>query len=164
MARTDWNTYFMKIAVAVAERATCDRASVGCVIVKDKRILSTGYNGAVAGAQHCNEVGHLMIDGHCGRVIHAESNAIISAAKHGVAIDGATAYCTLEPCLNCTKAFINAGIRQVYFNKYYKPNELVGWDRWIVAPKRFSSDSNIWNLLNSIDNIDIPGFWNQHDI
>ncbi len=81
--RPDWDSYFMKIAYAVSERSTCDRAFVGSVIVLDKRILTTGFNGSPAGQDHCDEIGHLMVDGHCVRTIHAETNAIIQAALHG---------------------------------------------------------------------------------
>ena len=82
--RPDWDSYFLKIAFAVSERSTCDRAFVGCVLVLDKRILTTGFNGSPAGQAHCDEVGHLIVDGHCVRTIHAETNAIIQAALHGV--------------------------------------------------------------------------------
>ena len=82
--RPDWDSYFMKIANAVSERSTCDRAQVGCVLVLEKRILTTGFNGSPTGQPHCDEVGHLMVEGHCVRTIHAETNAIIQAALHGV--------------------------------------------------------------------------------
>ncbi|MCB0159778.1 MAG: dCMP deaminase, partial [Caldilineaceae bacterium] len=89
--RPSWDEYFMDIAFTVAQRSTCDRAHVGCVLVRDRRMLCTGYNGAPAGLPHCDEVGHLMIDGHCVRTLHAEQNAIIQAALHGVSTQGATA-------------------------------------------------------------------------
>jgi dCMP deaminase len=117
--RPDWDSYFLKIAFAVSERSTCDRAFVGCVLVLEKRILTTGFNGSPAGLPHCEEVGHLMVDGHCVRTIHAETNAIIQAALHGVSTKGSTCYVTHFPCINCTKALINAGItRLVYCNNY----------------------------------------------
>ena len=117
--RPDWDSYFLKIAFAVSERSTCDRALVGCVLVLEKRILTTGFNGSPAGLPHCEEVGHLMVDGHCVRTIHAETNAIIQAALHGVSTKGSTCYVTHFPCINCTKALINAGItRLVYCNNY----------------------------------------------
>jgi dCMP deaminase len=112
----------MDIAFAVAERSTCDRAHVGAVLVRDRRILTTGYNGAPAGLPHCDEVGHLMVDGHCVRTLHAEQNAIIQAALHGVSIEGATAYVTHQPCLTCAKMIINAGIRCVVYAGNY-PDE-----------------------------------------
>ena len=106
--RPSWDSYFMKIAAAVSERSTCDRAMVGCVLVRDKRILTTGFNGSPAGQEHCDEAGHLMVDGHCVRTIHAETNAIIQAALHGVSTRDAICYVTHLPCINCTKALINA--------------------------------------------------------
>jgi dCMP deaminase len=92
---------------------------VGCALVLEKRILTTGFNGSPAGQAHCDEIGHLLVDGHCVRTIHAETNAIIQAALHGVSTRGCTCYVTHFPCLNCTKALINAGVtRLVYSNDY----------------------------------------------
>ncbi len=117
--RPDWDSYFIQIANAVASRSTCDRAHVGCVLVREKRILSTGFNGSPAGLDHCDEVGHLMVEGHCVRTIHAEVNAIVQAALHGVSTKGATCYVTHFPCIHCTKTLINAGItRIIYLNGY----------------------------------------------
>jgi dCMP deaminase len=117
--RPEWDTYFMKIAQDVAARSTCDRAFVGTVLVREKRILTTGFNGSPAGLPHCEEVGHLMVDGHCVRTIHAEANAIIQAALHGVSTKDSTCYVTHFPCLSCAKMLINAGIvRLVYDNQY----------------------------------------------
>jgi dCMP deaminase len=113
----------MKIAHAVSERSTCDRAFVGCVLVRDKRILTTGFNGSPVGQPHCDEVGHLMVDGHCVRTIHAEMNAIIQAALHGVSTKGATCYVTHFPCINCTKALINAGIVRIVYGVAYRMDE-----------------------------------------
>ncbi|MGQ9832829.1 MAG: deoxycytidylate deaminase [Candidatus Villigracilaceae bacterium] len=121
--RPDWDSYFMKIASAVSERSTCDRAAVGCVLVREKRILTTGFNGSPSGQPHCDEVGHLMVDGHCVRTIHAEMNAIIQAALHGVSTRGATCYVTHFPCLNCTKALINAGIVRLVYSVAYRQDE-----------------------------------------
>ena len=118
-SRPDWDNYFLDIAFAVAERSTCDRAHVGAVLVRDRRILTTGYNGAPSGLPHCDDVGHLMVDGHCVRALHAEQNAIIQAALHGISIGGATAYVTHQPCLTCAKMLINSGIvRVVYAGNY----------------------------------------------
>jgi dCMP deaminase len=121
--RPDWDSYFMKIAFAVSERSTCDRAFVGCVLVLEKRILTTGFNGSPAGLPHCEEVGHLMVDGHCVRTIHAETNAIIQAALHGVSTKGSTCYVTHFPCINCTKALINAGITRLVYSNNYRVDE-----------------------------------------
>lgn len=117
--RPSWDEYFMSIALQVAKRSTCDRANVGAIIVKDRRILTTGYNGSPAGLPHCDEVGHLMIEGHCVRTLHAEQNAIIQAAYHGVSVQDSTLYVTHQPCLNCAKMIINAGIRRVVFAGAY---------------------------------------------
>ena len=117
--RPTWDSYFINIALAVAERSTCDRAFVGAVLVRDKRILTTGFNGSPSGLPHCDTAGHLLVDGHCVRTIHAETNAIIQAALHGVSTKDATCYVTHFPCITCTKTLINAGIiRIVYLNDY----------------------------------------------
>jgi dCMP deaminase len=121
--RPDWDSYFMKIAYAVSERSTCDRAFVGCVLVLDKRILTTGFNGSPAGQPHCDEVGHLMVEDHCIRTIHAETNAIIQAALHGISTRGCTCYVTHFPCINCTKALINAGMSRLIYHIAYHPDE-----------------------------------------
>ena len=120
--RPSWDEYFMSIALQVAKRGTCDRAHVGAVIVKDRRILTTGYNGSPAGLPHCDDVGHLMVEGHCVRTLHAEQNAIIQAAYLGVSVQGATIYVTHQPCLTCAKMIINAGIRRVVYAGTYPDN------------------------------------------
>lgn len=120
--RPTWDDYFMEIAFTVAERSTCDRAHVGAVLVRDRRILTTGYNGAPAGLPHCDEVGHLMIDNHCVRTLHAEQNAIIQGALHGISIEGGTAYVTHQPCLTCAKMLINSGIKRIVYAGNY-PDE-----------------------------------------
>ncbi len=119
-SRPSWNEYFMNIAHQVAKRSTCDRAQVGAVIVRDKRILTTGYNGSPRGLPHCSEVGCLMDNGHCIRTLHAEQNAIIKAALHGVITEGATIYVTHQPCFMCAKTIINAGISEIVYAKEYK--------------------------------------------
>jgi dCMP deaminase len=120
--RPTWDEYFLDIAFSVAERSTCDRAHVGAVLVRDRRILATGYNGSPAGLPHCDEVGHLIADGHCVRTLHAEQNAIIQSALHGVSSEGATAYVTHQPCLTCAKMLINAGIQRVVYAGSYLDN------------------------------------------
>jgi dCMP deaminase len=117
--RPTWDEYFMRIASEVAQRSTCPRAQVGAVAVKDKRMLTTGYNGAPRGLSHCIEVGCLMVDNHCVRAIHAEQNALLQGALHGVALAGGTMYVTHQPCLTCAKMIINAGIVRVVFTKAY---------------------------------------------
>ncbi len=118
--RPEWDPYFMKIAETVATRSTCDRASVGAVLVRDKRILTTGFNSSPSGLPHCDDAGHLMVDGHCVRTTHAEANAIIQAALHGISTRGATCYVTHFPCLGCTKMLINAGIARIAYAHNYR--------------------------------------------
>ncbi len=122
--RVDWHEYFMNIAQEVATRSTCDRKHVGAVIVRDKTILSTGYNGSVRGLPHCDDVGHMMQDGHCVATIHAEANAIIQAAKNGVRVDGADIYITASPCWNCFKIVANAGIKNIYYGEFYRDDRI----------------------------------------
>lgn len=129
--RPEWDMYFLRIAGVARERSTCMKRSVGAVIVKDKRILATGYNGAPAGLEHCSVTGCLrtQMDVPSGerhelcRGLHAEQNAIIQAAATGVAIEGATLYCNYLPCVICTKMIINARIKRVVFTSYY-PDDL----------------------------------------
>jgi len=120
MSRVDWHTYFMDIARQAAARSTCDRKHVGAVIVRDRSILSTGYNGSIRGMPHCDDVGHQMVNGHCVATVHAEANAIIQAAKNGVRIEGADLYTTASPCWDCFKLIANAGIRTVYYGEFYR--------------------------------------------
>jgi dCMP deaminase len=122
--RASWDEYFMNIASVVASRATCDRKHVGAVIVRDKTILSTGYNGSIRGMPHCSEVGHMMEDGHCVATIHAETNAVLQAAKNGVSIDGATVYVTASPCWSCFKMITNAGIRRIVYGEFYRDKRI----------------------------------------
>ncbi len=126
--RPNWQEYFLKVMDTVAERANCDRGRAAALIVKDKRIVATGYVGAPVGLPSCDEVGHLIKVAyderggqrkHCVRTTHAEMNAIAQAAKHGTSIDGATIYIKMTPCLDCTKLLINAGIRKVVCRKHY---------------------------------------------
>lgn len=117
--RPGWDTYFLNIAKEVAKRSTCPRASVGAVIVRDNRILSTGYNGAAPGEPHCIDVGCLLEYGHCQRAIHAETNAVAQAAKFGITIDGATLYFwdslgrPAESCVKCLQVMKAAGIIRI---------------------------------------------------
>ena len=117
--RKPWDEYFLDIAAAVAERATCPRRHVGAVLVKDRRILATGYNGSLPGDPHCEDSGCDVVDNHCQRTVHAEINALLQAARFGIAIEGASLYCTLEPCVNCTKALITAGVTEIRFRDLY---------------------------------------------
>lgn len=118
--RVDWHSYFMNIARQVSTRSTCDRKHVGAVIVRDRTILSTGYNGSIRGMPHCDDVGHVMENEHCVATVHAEANAIIQAAKNGVRIDGAEIYTTASPCWSCFKLLANAGILRIYYGEFYR--------------------------------------------
>ena len=118
--RASWDEYFMNIAREVATRSTCDRKHVGAVIVRDRSILATGYNGSIRGLPHCDDDGHLMEDGHCVRTVHAEANAILQAAKNGVSLDNGEIYTTASPCWNCFKLIANAGIRKIYYGEFYR--------------------------------------------
>lgn len=127
MNRPTWEEYFMDITRLVAKRGTCMRRQVGAVLVKDKRILATGYNGAPSGVPHCQEVGCLREKKNIPsgerhelcRGLHAEQNAIIQAAFHGIRIADAALYCTNQPCVICTKMIINAGIREIIYESGY---------------------------------------------
>ena len=127
MSRPSWPEYFMTIAEMVAKRSTCLRRHVGAILVKDKRILATGYNGAPAGLKHCEEVGCIRQNASIPsgerhelcRGLHAEQNAIIQAAYHGISIAGSTLYCTNKPCVICSKMLINAGIVKIFYEKGY---------------------------------------------
>lgn len=122
--RKSWNEYFMEITEMVATRSTCDRAFVGCVLVnKDNRIVSTGYNGSLSGNPSCDEIGHTMRDGHCIATIHAEMNALLYCAKEGIKVNGCKCYVTHFPCLNCTKALLQAGITEIYYKDDYRVDE-----------------------------------------
>ncbi len=119
-ARTSWDEYFMEIARQVASRATCDRKHVGAVLVRDRIILSTGYNGSIRGMPHCDEVGHLMENGHCVATVHAEANAVLQAARTGVRIEGSALYTTASPCWPCFKLVANAGILRIVYGEFYR--------------------------------------------
>jgi dCMP deaminase len=127
--RPSWDDYFLELANAASSRATCDRGKSGCVIVRDKQVLATGYVGSPAGLPHCDDVGHLMkkviqengeISEHCVRTVHAEQNAICQAAKRGISIEGATVYTRMTPCRTCAMLLINCGIEKVVCERKYQ--------------------------------------------
>jgi len=131
--RPTWHQYFLTITRQVAERSTCTRAKVGAVIVRDKNILATGYNGSPAGLPHCTDVGCLVytsrtpsgeVEENCFRTIHAEINAIAQAAKNGASIRDADIYITHTPCIHCLKVLINTGIRRIFYERDYKTHTL----------------------------------------
>lgn len=127
-ARPTWDEYFIRLVDQVATRATCDRGRSGCVIVRDKRIVCTGYVGSPPGLPHCDEVGHEMkqmvdeegtVRNHCVRTIHAEQNALCQASRHGLSLQGTTLYCTMEPCRVCAMLVISVGISRVVAKRRY---------------------------------------------
>lgn len=122
--RVSWDRYFMNIATSVATRSTCARKHVGAVIVRDKCILATGYNGSIRGLPHCDDVGHMMEDGHCVRTVHAEANAIVQAARNGHRIDDASIYVTASPCWSCFRLIANAGISRIFFGEFYRDQRI----------------------------------------
>lgn len=131
--RKSWDNYFMEIALLASRRATCNRLKVGAVLVKDKRVIATGYNGSPSGMPHCIDEGCSVVNGHCIRTIHAEQNALFQCAKFGVSTKGATCYVTHLPCLLCAKSLIQSGIVKVVFLQYYKPD---GYTQKIFADTR----------------------------
>ncbi len=125
MTRVSWHRYFMNLAVQAATRSTCPRKHVGAVIVRDKTLLSTGYNGSLRGAEHCDAIGCLMENDHCVRTVHAEANALVQAARHGIRMEGAEIYVTASPCFNCFKLLANAGIRTIYYGEFYRDERVL---------------------------------------
>ena len=123
MQRISWDEYFMAQSHLLSLRSTCSRLSVGATIVKDKRIVSGGYNESIKGDEHCIDVGCKVVEGHCVRTIHAEINAILQCSRFGVGTEGATIYVTHFPCLNCTKSIIQAGIKEICYANDYRNNE-----------------------------------------
>lgn len=118
--RPSWDEYFLKLAMLASERSTCPRMHCGCVLVKDRFVLATGYNGSLPGHPHCDDVGCLIVDNHCVRTNHAEMNALVQAAIHGVNTNGAAAYITNMSCTTCAKALTAAGIKKVVvFSDYH---------------------------------------------
>jgi len=124
-SRVSWERYFMNLAIQAATRSTCPRKHVGAVIVRDKTVLSTGYNGSIRGAPHCTEVGCLMENDHCVRTVHAEANALVQAARNGIRLEDAEIYVTASPCFNCFKLIVNAGIRTIQYGEFYRDDKVL---------------------------------------
>lgn len=114
----------MAIGRVAATRSTCDRKHVGAVVVRDRMILATGYNGSIRGLAHCDDEGHMMEDGHCVRTVHAEANAIVQAARNGVRLENADIYVTASPCFGCFKLIANAGIMRIVFGEFYRDERI----------------------------------------
>jgi dCMP deaminase len=127
--RASWDEYFMRIALQVSTRSTCDRKHVGAVVVRDRMILTTGYNGSIRGLEHCDDVGHLIEDGHCVRTTHAEANALVQAARNGVRVDTAEIYVTASPCFGCFKLIANAGLKRIVFGEFYRDERIFDFSK-----------------------------------
>jgi len=158
--RIPWNQYCMSQSMLLSMRSTCSRLAVGATIVRDKRMISGGYNGSVSGDVHCSEQGCYVVDGHCLRTIHAEANALLQCAKFGVETEGADIYVTHFPCLQCTKLLIQSGIAKIYYLNDYKNHpyaeELlalanVETEQISVPADFFSSITSHYNLSDQVD-------------
>ncbi|MCO0831818.1 cytidine/deoxycytidylate deaminase family protein [Fructobacillus sp. W13] len=121
--RISWDQYFIAQSAILSTRSTCTRRHVGAILVKDNRIIASGYNGAVSGTPHCTEVGDYIVDGHCIRAVHAEQNALMQAASMGIGVEGSTLYVTDAPCVFCTKLLLQAGIKKINFMRDYRNDE-----------------------------------------
>lgn len=146
--RLSWDEYFMALAYQASTRATCDRRYVGAVIVREKTVLSTGYNGSIRGLPHCSEVGHMMEENHCVATVHAEANAILQAAKNGTRIEGATLYTTASPCWNCFKLVANSGIERIVFVEIYQDPRIFQYaQRLNIALTRLIMPEDVLNAI-----------------
>lgn len=121
--RIPWDQYFMSQSLLLSTRSTCERLAVGATVVRDRRVISGGYNGSVSGDEHCIDVGCKVVDGHCVRTVHAEANALLQCAKFGASTEDADIYVSHFPCLQCTKSIIQAGISNVYYLHDYNTSD-----------------------------------------
>ncbi|PIR66258.1 MAG: dCMP deaminase [Parcubacteria group bacterium CG10_big_fil_rev_8_21_14_0_10_36_14] len=145
--RPSWDDYFMAIARIIATRSTCDRLRAGAVLVKNKRIISTGYNGSPPGLPHCDsEAGHLMEEGHCVRTIHAEHNTILQAAvTAGQTTEGATLYALYSPCIHCCKYIVAAGIKRIVIETIYRNSQAMDYLKQAGLEVVFYVPNQEWN-------------------
>ncbi|MFA5132652.1 MAG: cytidine/deoxycytidylate deaminase family protein [Candidatus Paceibacterota bacterium] len=143
--RKGWHEYFMNLAELTSTRGTCDRARVGCVLVKDKLVIAGGYNGSLPGADHCDDIGHFMQEGHCRRTNHSEANMIASAAKRGVSTDGGVLYCTHTPCITCLKLLVAAGVHTVYYLNEYRIEDVPDFVKEKVRLVKFNKNLDTLN-------------------
>ncbi|RJR31652.1 dCMP deaminase [Candidatus Parcubacteria bacterium] len=144
--RPTWDDYFMALAKIVATRSTCDRLHAGAVLVKDKRIIATGYNGSPKGLKHCDDVGHLLEDGHCVRTIHAEHNVLLQAAIQGsTSTAGSTLYSLYNPCIHCAKYVVACGIRRAVIGKIYRNDKSVDYLREAGIEVVIYEENPIWS-------------------
>lgn len=144
--RPSWDDYFMAVAKIIATRSTCDRLHAGSVLVKNQRIISTGYNGSPPGQPHCDDVGHLLEDGHCVRTIHGEHNALLQAAvQGGTTTQNSTLYTKYSPCIHCTKYIIACGVKRVVIGKIYRNDQAVEMLKAAGVQVDFYQENPEWN-------------------
>lgn len=124
-SRASWPEYFSLMSVLASTRSTCTRRAVGAVLVREQRIIATGYNGSPSGQPHCTDVGCLIDNGHCTRTIHAELNAILQCARYGIATQGVDLYCTDLPCRYCARALVQANVKTVFYLRSYDSQETI---------------------------------------
>lgn len=149
--RPSWDDYFMAIVKIIAARGTCDRLYAGSVLVKDNRIIATGYNGSPAGMPHCDDVGHLLEEGHCVRTIHAEHNSLLQAARQGsTSTLGSTMYTKYSPCIHCAKYIISCGIKRVVIGKVYRNSQAMDMLKAAGIKTEFYEENLEWQkeLIN----------------
>ncbi|OGG95607.1 hypothetical protein A2V95_03420, partial [Candidatus Kuenenbacteria bacterium RBG_16_41_7] len=164
--RPSWDDYFMAVAKIIATRGTCDRLYSGAVLVKDNRIISTGYNGAPPGLPHCYDVGHLMEEGHCVRTIHGEHNVLLQAAvQGGTSTVGSTLYTKYNPCIHCCKYVVACGVKRVVITKVYRNSKAVDYLREAgVRVDIYQEDPKWREEVLKIFNEDIPERINEGEI
>lgn len=144
--RPTWDDYFMAVAKLVATRSTCDRLQAGAVLVKDKRIIATGYNGSPPGLKHCDNVGHLMEEGHCVRTIHAELNVLLQAAIQGsTSTVGSTLYSLYNPCIHCSKYVVACGVKKVIVGKIYRNSTALDYLKEAGVEVELYQENPAWN-------------------
>jgi dCMP deaminase len=144
--RPSWDDYFMAITKLIATRGTCDRLYAGSILVKNNRIIASGYNGSPAGLDHCNDVGHLLEEGHCVRTIHGEHNALLQAARQGgLSTENSTMYTKYSPCIHCTKYVIGCGIKRVVIGKVYRNEKAMDMLKEAGVQVDMYDENNDWN-------------------
>jgi dCMP deaminase len=164
--RPSWDDYFMAVVKIIAARGTCNRLYAGSVLVKDNRIIATGYNGSPPGLPHCDDVGHLLEEGHCVRTIHGEHNSILQAAKQGgTSTDGSTMYTKYSPCIHCTKYIIAAGIKRIVIGKIYRNPSALDMLKEAGVVVDVYKDNPAWHEeLTQIFSEDIPDRANEGQV
>jgi dCMP deaminase len=164
--RPSWDDYFMAIVKIIAARGTCDRLYAASVLVKNKRIIATGYNGSPPGLAHCDEVGHLMEEGHCVRTVHGEHNSLLqAAAQGGTGTEGSTLYTKYGPCIHCTKYIIACGIKRIVLGKVYRNEKALDMLKEAGVKVEFYKENPEWQKeLMQIFEEEIPVRVNEGDV